>query len=187
MTDDYTIGNEGARVLTKRNAAVNQLPTLSNKKNQEPVRDETRYYHEMVAMFDDILINDEIIENKWITVTPNEKEDSDIFTFNKATGGGGIIKLDETHLTSDIAITYDGHVLDTMTIIDFMPNPLETMWKTIDLAANEVTMTNSYTDSLYVSPQKAKDLAGCTLGWRNTPNLRTANRVSTFTNNKPAA
>ena len=57
-------------------------------------------------------------------------------------------------------------------------------------------MTNSHTDSLYVSnilsrlyvsPQKAKDLAGCTLGWRNTPNLRTANRVSTFTNNKPAA
>ena len=106
-------------------------------------------------------------------------------------------------MTSDIAITHDGHVLDAMTIIDFMPNPLETMWKTVDLAANEVTTTNSHTDSLYVSdilshlyvsPQKAKDLAGCTLGWRNTPgqenylaNLCTANRVSTFTNNKPAA
>ena len=62
--------------------------------------------------------------------------DSDIFTFDKATGGGGIIKLDETHLTSNIAITHDGHVLDAMTIIDFMPNPLETMWKTVDLVAN---------------------------------------------------
>ena len=55
-------------MLTKRNAAVNQLRTLSNKKNQEPVRDETGYYHEMMAMFDDILINDEIIENKWILI-----------------------------------------------------------------------------------------------------------------------
>ena len=127
---------KGLEWLTERNAAVNQLPTLSNKKNQEPVHAETGYYHEMVAMFDDILINDEIIENKWITVTPNEKEDSDIFTFDKGTGGGGIIKLDEMHLTSDIATTYDGNVVDAMTIIDFMPNPLETMWKTVDLVAN---------------------------------------------------
>ena len=157
----------------------------------------------MVAMFDDILINDEIIENKWITVTPNEKEDSDIFTFDKATGGGRIIKFDEMHMLADIAIKHDGNVLDAMTIIDYMPNPLESFWKTVDILANEIATSNSHTDSLYVSDilsrlyvsnQKAKDLAGCTLGWRNTPgqenylsNLTTANRTSTFTNNKPAA
>ena len=202
MIDDYTMCNEGAQVLTERNAAVNQPPILSNKQNQEPVHDETGYYHEMVNMFDEIAFNDEVIENKWITVDPAEKDDSECFTFDKATGGGGIIKLDDTYLTSDISVKYNGNILDAKMIIDYMPDPMEKWWKTVDVHANEVAMTNSHTDSLYVSDilsclyvnnQKTKDLAGCTMRWRNVPsqenflqNLRHGNRATTIANNKPA-
>ena len=60
MTDDYTIGNEGARKLTEENAAVHRPPLLANK-NQEPIHDETGMFYEMLDMFEDIAINDEII------------------------------------------------------------------------------------------------------------------------------
>ena len=116
MTDDYTIGNEGARKLTEENAAVDRLPLLSNK-NQEPIHDETGMFHEMLEMFADIAINDEIIEKRWITVVPSEKEDSEICTFDKAGSGGSVIKLDDIYMSADISVEYDRNILNENTIM----------------------------------------------------------------------
>ena len=201
MTDDYTIGNEGARKLTEENAAVDQPQILANK-NQEPIHDETGMFHEMLDMFEDIAINDEIIEKRWISVVPSEKEDSESFTFDKAGSGSGVIKLDDTYMTADISVEIDGNILNKNTIIDYVPSPLQKWWCIVDVHDNEVAMTNSHTDNLFVTdvlsrsynhPEKAKDIAGCNMGWRNTPGqenylggLRHANRATTISNNKPA-
>ena len=62
-----------------------------------------------------------------------------------------------------------------------MPHPFHTMWKTVDVSVNGVSITNSHTDNLFVTDilnrlyqhkEKATDLAGCCLGYNDRPGER---------------
>ena len=69
-------------------------------------------------------------------------------------------------------------MLNKNTIVDYVLSPLQKWWHIVDVRANEVAMTNSHADNLFVTdvlsrlynhPEKAKDIARCNMGWRNTP------------------
>ena len=135
------------------------------------------------------------MEKRDLKVDPTEKEDSDIFTFEKPESGGGVIEFNESFMKTDF--------IAAETCCDIMPDPLHTMWKSIELIANGVTLTNSNSKNLFVSDvlnrlyqhqEKKADLAGCNLGYRNAPGqnsylskfISTATVTSGKTNNPNA-
>ena len=106
-------------------------------------------------------------------MNPKEKSDSEIFTFDKGGSSGGVIKLDDSFMKATLSVTTGGDNLNVATICDIMPHPLHTMWKLIDVSANEVSVTNSHTENLFVADilsclyqhkDKNDDLAGCSIG-----------------------
>ena len=154
-------------------------------------------------MFDQIPFNIDVQEKRRLIVNPTEKEDSEIFTFENSISGGGIIKLDESRMMGNLSVTYDNDPIHASTWLDMMPHPFHTLWKSVELTVNGVTITNSNTESLFVTDilnrlyshnEKNSDLAGCCLGYRNLPgqngflskinNTATSNTAKTA--NKPA-
>ena len=96
----------------------------------------------------------------------------------RVVGGGGVIKLDEGHMSADFLVEFDGNALEEETCCDIMPDLLNTMWKSVELITNGVTLTNSNSENLFVSDvlnrlyqhqEKKSDLAGCNLDYRNSP------------------
>ena len=143
-----------------------------------------------------------MFQKRYIKVNPTEKEDSEIFTFDKGESGGGVIKLDESFMTGTLSTKYNGNDLNRATWLDCMAHPFHTMWKSVDLSVNYVTITNSNTENLFVSEilnriyqhrEKGNDLAGCCLGYRNKSGQNdylsnintTATSTSAKTNNSP--
>lgn len=98
MSDKYAIGNEGARKLAEENAKHARQPVLDNT-NQEMIHDDNELFHEILEMFDDVPINDQVIEKVLIKISPSEKEDSETFTFDYSGSGGGILKLDDSYVS----------------------------------------------------------------------------------------
>ena len=176
MSNNY-LGNEGARELTEENASRELVPYL--KDNQEFVHDDdSMFYIETKNMFRPIPFNRDVIEKRFLKVDPTEKSDSEIFTFENGESGGGVIKLDESTMSCTLSVKYNLGPLEDETWCDIMPRPLHTMWKSVDLTANGVTITNSNTENMFVSDilnrlyehsEKSTDLAGCCLGYRNKP------------------
>ena len=191
---NYSLGNEGARQLTEENANVEQLPLLKTN-NQDLVYDgDTAFYSEIEAMFDPVPFNTEVLEKRKLIINPTEKSTSEIFTFEKGESGGGVVKLDESFMTANLNMTFDGNDLNDETWLDIMPHPLHTMRKSVDLSADGVSVTNSHTKNSFVSDilnrlyqhgEKNTDLAGCSLGYRNKPgqNSYLSTVITTATSN----
>lgn len=151
MSEDYVIGNEAARQLTEVNAN-NKLGFTLNDSNQETIdNDDDEFYHDVRNMFDKVPINDKVDELLSVEITPIEKSDSEIFTFDYRGSGGGVFRLNESHMTCDLGLRYNNAQLDDKTICDFMLRPLHTWMKSIEVQLNEVTMTNSNTENLHSS------------------------------------
>ena len=106
-------------------------------------------------------------------------------------------------MKATLSVTTGGDNLNAATICDIMSHPLHTMWKSVDVSANEVSLTNSHTENLFVADvlgrlyqhkDKNDDLAGCSIGLRNSPGqydyltklVSNATVTSMKTNNKPA-
>ena len=194
---NYNLGNEGARQLTEENANREIVPVLKDN-NQELINaDNSAFYSSTIEMFDQIPFNIDVVEKRMLTVNPTEKEDSEIFTFENSISGGGVIKL------GNFSVTYDNDPIHASTWLDMMSHPLQTLWKSAELTVNGVTITNSNTESLFVTDilnrlyshnEKNSDLAGCCLGYRNLPGQNgflskinsTATSNTTKTANKPA-
>ena len=201
---NYNLGNEAARQLTEENANQDIVPVLKDN-NQELINpDNSAFYSSTLEMFDQIPFNVDVAEKRILKVDPTEKEDSEIFTFENSISGGGIIKLDESKMTGDFLVTYDGaNNIHTSTWLDMMSHPFHTLWKSAELQVNGVTITNSNTESLFVTDilnrlyshnEKNSDLAGCCLGYRNSPGQHsflstitdTATSNTAKAHNKPA-
>ena len=59
--------------------------------------------------------------------------------------GGGLTKLQDTYLSADISIRKsNGNKLNASTICDYVPRPLTSWWKSIDVAANGVSLSVSH-------------------------------------------
>ena len=96
--------------------------------------------------------------------------------------GGGLIKLLDTYVTADISVRTSGRAkLNASTICDYIPWPLASWWKSVDVVANGVALSVSHTDNLIVSSifsrlferKNAKeDLYGCNMGWEDVPDKR---------------
>lgn len=181
---NYSLGNEGARQSTEENANVERLPLLKTN-NQDLVYDgDMAFYSEIEGMFQPIPFNTEVLEKRKLIINPTENSTSEIFTFEKG----------ESFMTANLKVTFDGNDLNDDTWLDIMPHPLHTMWKSVDLSANGVSVTNSHTENLFVSDvlnrlyqhgEKNADLARCSLGYRNKPgqNSYLSTVVSTATSN----
>ena len=178
MSEDYAIGNKAARRLTDANANNNKSDFTLNDSNQETIDNDDDDFVRDVRMFDEIPINTKVAELLSVEITPIEKEDSEIFTFDYRGSGGGVFRLNETTMTCDLGLRYNDAQLDDDTICDFIPRPLHTWMKSIEVQLNEVTMTNSNTENLHVSyitdflftnRIKNKNTANLNLSWRNEP------------------
>ena len=175
---NYNLGNEGARQLMEENADHEIVPVLKDD-NQELINaDNSAFYTSAVEMFEQIPFNVDVLEKRMLTINPTEKEDSEIFTFENPISGGGVIKLDESRMRGNMSVTFDGDPIHASTWLDCMSHPLHTLWKSAELFVNGVTITNSNTESLFVTDvlsrlyshnEKNLDLAGCCLGYRNPP------------------
>ena len=174
----FSLGNVGARELTEENAGKELVPYLTNQ-NQEMIYDDNSEFHVLSKeMFREIPVNDDVWENIFLKVNHTESSDSEILTFDKGESGGGVIRLDESMMQGTLKVKYDGNDLNDDTWLDCMPHPFHTMWKTVDVGVNGVSITNSHTDNLFVTDvlnrlyqhkEKNNDLAGCCLGYMNKP------------------
>ena len=201
---NYNLGNQGAQELSEENANREIVPYLKDN-NQELINsDNSAFYTSAFEMFEQIPVNIEVLEKRILKINPVEKEDSEIFTFENSISGGGVIKLDESIMRAKMTVKYNGNDIHASTTLDILPHPLHTLWKSVELTANGVTMTNSNTESLFVTDilnrlyshkEKSSDLAGCCLGYRNNPGqhdylskiVTNATRNAAKISNKPGA
>ena len=172
----FSLGNVGARELTEENAGKEMVPYLTNE-NQEMIYDDnSEFYISSVEMFREIPFNDDVWETMFLKVNHSESSDSEIFTFEKGESGGGI-KLDESMMKGTLKVKFNGNDINDDTWLDCMPHPFHTMWKTVDVDVNGVSITNSDTQNLFVSDivnhiyqhREKNDLAGCCLGYMDKP------------------
>ena len=177
----FSLGNVGARELTEENAGKELVPYL-NSNNQELIyENDSEMYVSSEEMFREIPVNDGVWENTVLKVNHTESSDSEILTFEKGEGGGGVIRLDESRMEGTLKIKFDGNDLNNETWLDCMPNPFLTLWKTVDISVKGVSVTNSHTDNLFVMDvltrlyqhrEKENDLAGVSLGYYDKPGQR---------------
>ena len=177
----FSLGNVGARELTEENAGKELVPYL-NSNNQELIyENDSEMYVSSKEMFREIPVNDGVWENTVLKVNHTESSDSEILTFEKGEGGGGVIRLDESRMEGTLKIKFDGNDLNNETWLDCMPNPFLTLWKTVDISVKGVSVTNSHTDNLFVMDvltrlyqhrEKENDLAGVSLGYYDKPGQR---------------
>ena len=146
----FSLGNVGARELTEENAGKELVPYLNNENQEMIYEDNSDMYVSSKEMFREIPVNDDVWENNIIKVNHTESTDSDILTFEKGESGGGIIRLDESRMEGTLKIKFDGNDLNGDTWLDCMANPFLTMWKSVDISVNGVSVTNSHTDNLFV-------------------------------------
>ena len=177
----FSLGNVGARELTEENAGKELVPYLNNENQEMIYDDDSEMYVSSKEMFREIPTNDDVWENAILKVNHTESSDSEILTFEKGESGGGVIKLDETRMEGTLKIKFDGNDLNNETWLDCMPRPFQTLWKTVDVSVNGVSVTNSHTENLFVTDilnriyqhkEKSSDLAGVTLGYFDKPGDR---------------
>ena len=142
-----------------------------------PVVGHTVMFYEPVEMFERIPFNNSLKEKSWVHLKASEG-DLSTYMFLKKMQVGGLIKLLDTYVTADISIRKRNNKLNASTICDYLPQPLISWWKSVDVAVNGVAASVSHTDNLIVSnifhifltEKNAKqDFYGCNMGWEDVP------------------
>ena len=131
----------------------------------------TVMFYEPMEMFERIPFNGSLKEKSWVHSKANEGEMSIYYTFFKKMQGGGLIKLLDTYVSADISVRKsDGNKLSDTIICDYLPRPLTSWWKSVDVAANGVSLSVSNIFSrLFERKNSREDLYGCNMGWEDVP------------------
>lgn len=146
INPEIEITNEGARVLAEANAKNDKSTPILTKNNQDVIGDDLTAFYDPLDMFSLVPINHMLIEAGWIDVVPHEKSDSNIFTFDLQSTGGGLIQLADTTISANISVRdEDGDKLHAQTICDYVSCPLKTWWRSVEVSANNVAMSVSNT------------------------------------------
>ena len=133
--------------------------------NNQTISSVRELFAEALSMFDDVQFNDSIVESTWFYIKADKSSTSDTFSFEKSSTTGMLWKIQDSYLSAKAC---------TGTIVDFIPRPLNTWAKSVELSINGVAVTVTDTDNLKVSSMinilvEKKDmyfnLAGVTMGW----------------------
>ena len=112
-----------------------------DENSQETISGEPELFAELLTSLDDIPFNDFIVELMWFHMKEDESSTSDAISFKISSMTGMLWKIQDSYLSAKVSAE---------TIVDFIPRPLNTWAKLVELSINGVAVTVTQTDNLKV-------------------------------------
>ena len=182
MTETQPVlgNNAQAQQLSKTSTEKlsNKNSTLSvSEKNQESISGDPKLFPLPLAMMRNFPRNDNITDNNWQVIKTIENSLSESYTFEKSSFTGSIIKIKDCYFSADAMLKKGAALLKASTKVDFLPRPLNSWAKSIQLGINSVNVTIAHTDNmgicnlinlLYTSTGLRHDIEGIKLGYLDT-------------------
>ena len=177
FSEVYKGNNESAKALSRAYEKLKESKSalLVNRDNQNLIGHTVLFYKPM-EMFQRIPFTDTLKETSWVHLKASEGISS-TYTFLKKMQGGGLIKLADAFVTAEISIRKaNGNKFNASTICDYVPRPLTSWWKSINVSSSGMALSVSHTDNLIVSnifsclferKNAKEDLYDCNMGWEH--------------------
>ena len=151
-TDVYEGNNKSSRWLSKayKESGESEHAPVVRSDNQNVVG-YTAMFYEPMEMFKKIPFNNSLKENSWVHLKASKGETSMYYMFLKKMQVVVLIKSLDTYVTANISVrTSAGAKLNASSICNYVPRPLASWWKSIDVALKCVALSVSHTDYLIV-------------------------------------